>query len=355
MTTTTATALSTSVSTITELPAQSGTPAHHVEAFTFGEAEPMDRSAWYDYRECWIAGDYYEYPIEPAILAKLQISSPHHASAINLKLNMIRRLQQPTPEFSRQAFSSWALDYLIFGNAYVEGQYSRTGRLLKLQHALAMYMRRGVKLDQYFMVRQWMNRHEFAAGTVHHLIDPDIKQEIYGTPQYLAAMASIMLNNSATMFRRRYYDNGSHAGYIMYVNDAQLEQADVDALRASLRNAKGPGNFRNLFLYSPNGKKDGVQIIPISEVAAKDDFNAIKSTSRDDILAAHRVPPQLLGMVPQNSGGFGDIVAQSHVFYALEVQPIIEQMLQLNEWAGAEVLRFAPYDSPVPAPAAPLK
>lgn len=348
------TATTTALSTITELPVEASAPAH-VEAFTFGEPEAMDRSSWYDYRECWIAGDYYEYPIQPNILAKLQIASPHHASAINLKLNMIRRLQQPTPEFSRQAFSSWALDYLIFGNAYVEGQYSRTGRLLKLQHALALYMRRGVKLDHYYMVRQWMNRHEFTPGTVHHLIDPDIKQEIYGTPQYLAAMASIMLNNSATMFRRRYYDNGSHAGYIMYVNDAQLEQTDVDALRAALKNAKGPGNFRNLFLYSPNGKKDGVQIIPISEVAAKDDFAAIKSTSRDDILAAHRVPPQLLGMVPQNSGGFGDIVAQSHVFYALEVQPIIEQMLQINEWAGAEVLRFDHYTSPVPTPAAPLK
>ncbi len=35
----------------------------------------------------------------------------------------------------------------------------------------------------------------------------------------------------------------------------------VDALRKALRDSKGPGNFRNLFLYSPNGKKDGVQLI----------------------------------------------------------------------------------------------
>lgn len=58
-------------------------------------------------------------------------------------------------------------------------------------------------------------------------------------------------------------------------------------------------------MHSPNGKKDGLQIIPVSEVAAKDEFANIKGVTRDDMLAALRVPPQLLGMVPQNSGGFG--------------------------------------------------
>lgn len=52
-------------------------------------------------------------------------------------------------------------------------------------------------------------------------------------------------------------------------------------------------NFRNLFMYSPNGKKDGLQIIPLSEVAAKDEFLNIKNVSRDDMMAAHRVPPQI--------------------------------------------------------------
>lgn len=53
---------------------------------------------------------------------------------------------------------------------------------------------------------------------------------------------------------------------------------------------KGLGNFRNLFMYSPYGKGDGIQIIPLSEVAAKDEFLNIKNMSRDDMMAAHRVP-----------------------------------------------------------------
>lgn len=108
---------------------------------------------------------------------------------------------------------------------------------------------------------------------------------------------SALLNESATLFRRRYYTNGSHAGFILYMTDPQPEGMDVDALRQALRHSRGPGNFRNLFVHSPNGKKDGLQLIPISEVAAKDEFTGIKRVTRDDILAALRIPPQLLGIV----------------------------------------------------------
>jgi len=61
----------------------------------------------------------------------------------------------------------------------------------------------------------------------------------------------------------------------------------VNNIHQAMKSAKGSGNFRNLFMYSPNGKKDGIQIIPLSEVAAKDEFLNIKNVSRDDMMAAH--------------------------------------------------------------------
>jgi capsid portal protein len=55
-----------------------------------------------------------------------------------------------------------------------------------------------------------------------------------------------------------------------------------------MKGARGPGNFRNLFMYSPNGKKDCIQIIPLSEMAAKDEFWNIKNVTCDGQLHAHR-------------------------------------------------------------------
>ena len=176
-----------------------------------------------------------------------------------------------------------------------------------------------------------------------HLREHDINQEIYGLPEYLATLQSAWLNESATLFRRKYYNNGSHAGFILYISDPAQQQEDVDAMRDALRQAKGPGNFRNMFLYSPNGKKDGIQVIPISEVSAKDDFLNIKNVSRDDVLAAHRVPPQLMGIVPGNTGGFGAVRPAAEVFARNEIEPLQTRFMELNDWLGEEVVRFVPY------------
>lgn len=45
----------------------------------------------------------------------------------------------------------------------------------------------------------------------------------------------------------------------------------------AMKSAKGSSNFRNLFMYSPNGKKDGIKIIRLPEVIAKDEFLNIKN------------------------------------------------------------------------------
>ena len=206
-----------------------------------------------------------------------------------------------------------------------------------------------LSIGQYGGVYQ---EHEFAKGAVLQLKEADIDQEVYGMPQYLSALQSIWLNEAATIFRRRYYQNGSHAGYILYMTDAAQAQDDIDALRQALKDSKGPGNFRNVFLYAPGGKKDGVQLIPVSEVAAKDEFLGIKGTSRDDVLAAHRVPPQLLGIVPANAGGFGDVGKANDVFFVNEIEPLQQKFDEINDWLGEEAVRWRAYE-PMSKGAAP--
>lgn len=97
-------------------------------------------------------------------------------------------------------------------------------------------------------------------------------------------------------------------------------------------------------MHSPNGKKDGLQLIPISEVAAKDEFTGIKRVTPDDILAALRVPPQLLGIVPQNAGGFRSIRNAAKVWASMELAPLQSRMAMVNEWIGEEVITFASFD-----------
>lgn len=321
-----------------------------VEAFAFGDPEPvLDRREVLDHIECWRNGKWYEPPISLDGLSRTFRAAPHHSSAIMVKVNLLAKTFMPSRLLSRGDFKALALDYLTLGNGYLERRDSLARTALALRRSPAKYMRRGVDLNSYYFLTHGalgglQGEHEFPAGGVFHLRAPDINQEIYGIPEYLSALNTVFLNEAATIFRRRYYTNGSHAGYILYMTDAAQQAGDIDGIRKALKESKGPGNFRNLFVYAPGGKKDGIQLIPVGEVAARDEFLGIKNTSRDDILAAHRVPPQLLGVVPTNTGGFGNVKDAAAIFYLNEVEPLQSDLMAINDWMGLEVVRFGPYD-----------
>lgn len=327
-----------------------------MEVFTFGEPESvLDHGRITEYFQSLDSGKWYEPPISLDGLTRSFRASPHHSSAIYVKRNILASTYIPHPLLSRSAFNSFALDYLVLGNSYLERRDNRLGKAIRLKHSLSKYMRRSSKnLNQYFFIHEWQNEHQFEPGKIFHLIEPDMNQEIYGVPEYLSALQSAWLNENATLFRRRYYKNGSHAGYIMYVTDPTQNIKDVDAMREAVKSSKGPGNFRNLFMYAPAGKKDGIQIIPLSEVAAKDEFFNIKNVTRDDIMAAHRVPPQLMGVMPTVAGAVAAVEPVARVFVINELKPLQERFKELNDWIGEEVIRFEDYDLNLPQPSPTL-
>jgi PBSX family phage portal protein len=329
--------------------AKGATPAK-ASSFTFGAPEPvLSRRDFMDSFECWRNGRWYTPPIDMTGLTRARFASPHHASAIQLRINLLVKHFIPHPWLDSETFEGLVLDFLVVGNAYPQVIQNIANRPMRIERPLARYVRRGVDAGRFFQLNNdrgfgALREHEFEPDTVFQLKAPDLNQDIYGVPEYIGALQSTFLNESATIFRRRYYENGSHAGFILYSTDSQVNQEDVDGLRDALKASKGPGNFRNVFLHAPGGKKDGIQLIPISEVAAKDEFLGIKNTSRDDILAAWRTPPQLLGIVPANAGGFGDVGKAADVFYPQEIEPLQSRFMGINRWLGEEVVAFRPYE-----------
>jgi len=74
-----------------------------------------------------------------------------------------------------------------------------------------------------------------------------------------------------------------------------------------------------------------------------DEFLNIKNVSRDDMLGAHRVPPQMMGIMPNNAGGFGDVEKASRVFVRNELLPLQKRFEELNEWMGEEIIQLLTY------------
>lgn len=173
----------------------------------------LDRRELLDYVECVQMDRWYEPPVSFDGLARTYRAAVHHSSPIAVKRNILTSTFIPHPLLSQQAFSRFVQDYLVFGNAYLEKRTNRLGGILSLEPSLAKYTRRGIDLDTYWFVQYGLTTppYEFTKGSIFHLMEPDLNQEIYGLPEYLSAIPSALLNESATLFRRKYYINGSHA------------------------------------------------------------------------------------------------------------------------------------------------
>lgn len=318
---------------------------HGGQVYSFGDPESvLDRRELSQYFEIWHNGRWYEPPLPMARLAQVFNMSPYHRSAVALKVNMLVSQQVQSRWLTSDDFERFALDFVQMGNGYFEWVPNAGQRIAAIRHAPAVHMRAGLKPGAFWFVNGPISEsHEFEAGRVFQLQQPDIAQEIYGLPEWLAALQSGLLSENATLFRRRYYLNGAHAGFILHISDPLADQATVDAIAEKLSQAKGVGNFKNMLVYLPKGKKDGVQVIPIADVTAKDEFTSVKDISRDDMLGAHRTPPQLVGVIPKNNGGFGNHRDARDGFYELEIVPMARRMLRVNDWAGVQVLSFADY------------
>ncbi len=314
-----------------------------LSAFSFDGPYDFHAAELLDNVYCMDNGRYFETPVDWYGLARASRQTSWHQSALYFKRNVLMGCFIPHPLLSRQMFSGFVLDWFVFGNAYLELRTNMLGGPLGLYHALAKYVRRGNDMETYWFVQHGEPDFTFRRGKVCHVMNPDINQEIYGMPEYLGGLLSASLSHSADRFRKLYYDNGSHAGCIIYIGASQISQESTRALRETLEGARGGGAFRNLLIHAPSGGKDGVQLLPFQQITARDEFMNVKSASRDDVLAAHRVPPQLMGAMPGAQGNFGDVEKAARVYAINELMPVMEAMKHVNDWLGEEVIRFNPY------------
>lgn len=303
-----------------------------MRAFTFGEPEQVLSGNIGEYVGVFPSedGEIYKPPVSRIGLAKLLRANAHHGAIPKFKRNLLLREFIPSDGCSARTMGCAGLDYMVFGDAFLYRDVNAFGQVLELQHLPAINMR--VKVNGGFRMLLPDNKFmDFDQDEIEHVMDYDVEQTIYGIPDYLGGLQALLLNEAATLFRRRYYSNGAHAGYIFYTNDPDLTEEDEENLRAQISASKGVGNFRSMFVNIPNGKENAIQIIPVGDFQAKDELEKVKNITRNDVIAAWRMNPALAGIIPENSAGFGDIEKIDRVYTSNEIRPICQLFNQLND------------------------
>ncbi|MGX2949360.1 phage portal protein [Ursidibacter sp. B-7004-1] len=269
----------------------------------------------------------YETPINRFALARLPEQNAQHSGILHSRANMISG-GYISGGLSRMDMKALALNLIQFGDVGLLKIRNPFGQVVRLVTLSSLYLRK-TKTGNY----RYIERKNIYDNVENRIIDYseqdiifiklyDPRQQIYGMPDYLGGIQSALLNSDATRFRRRYFSNGAHMGFILYSTDPDMTEEMENEIAEQIKNSKGVGNFRSMFVNIANGHPDGLKIIPVGDTGTKDEFANIKNISAQDILTAHRYPPGLGGIIPSNAGGFGNPMLIRQAYREDEVYPM---------------------------------
>ncbi|MBX9477458.1 phage portal protein, partial [Yersinia enterocolitica] len=230
----------------------------------FGDPEPV--AAWGCYYGTLWSGynGYYMPPIERNDLAVLANIAPYHGAVLRARVNMIVQGFRGGGGMTHAAMAAAVTNLLIFGDMGLLKVRNRLGQVVRLHTLPSLYLRRNGD-GGTVIVQSALEDLTYAPNEVIFVAIYDPQQQVYGVPDYIHGMESAMLNVDATRFRRKYFKNGAHLGYILYTTDPNMTPDLEEAFRKKIENSKGAGNFKSLLINIPGGDKEGVKVIPIGD------------------------------------------------------------------------------------------
>lgn len=299
-----------------------------------------------NYLEVALMDGLYEPPIALDTLAKALRVNPMHSSAIEFKRNTLTYAVTVDSVLSRRDLKRFIQDYLTFGNGYFQVVRNVLGQVLRIKHIPALYMRRREDLGYTYKPHAYDDegRVNFRNGQIFHLAEYDVAQELYGLPQHVSGLTSIWLNDDATLFRRQYYRNGSHAGYLLYMNEPSMTKETENDIRNKLQAKEGMA-FKNLFVNAKGKDTKAPELKPIGQVEAKDSFKDVMNQTTNDVLSLHRVPLELMSVKREGITSSSDLNKVDRIFHKNELLPLIDSLSELNEFVGMEVVKANEYES----------
>ena len=308
----------------------------HKPAVMFSMPEPVDSTAWMtDYTDVFLNpwGDYYQPPIDRKGLAKLTRANAHHGAILMARRNMVSGRFE-SGGVPRATIAAFVHNYLQSGDAALLKLRNSWGQVVGLYPLSSIYLRR--RHQGGFVLLQRNGQHlDYAEEDVIWLAQYDPEQQVYGLPDYLGGLQSALLNRDATLFRRRYFLNGAHMGFIFYTSDPNMDDDTEAEMKEMIAGSQGVGNFRSMFVNIPGGDKDAIKLIPVGDIATKDEFAAIKGITSQDVLTAHRFPAALAGIIPANgSAGLGDPEKYDATYTRNEVLPLCELVTETINSSG---------------------
>ncbi|MBE3028837.1 phage portal protein [Campylobacter sp. RM9344] len=250
-------------------------------------------------------------------------ANTYHRRAIQLKASLLSNIedgsklegQGMTPKDFLYAF---ILNLEIFGNAFME----IAGKNIYLLPSIEG------RVNENREVFQLKDGRKIALNA-RHLYYYSPRSRYYGEPDYLGTLLPLLTNQKADSFNNAFFDNSARADTAVIFENSEPDEMQLNAFKEFFgSNFRGANNAHKTLILTANGENAKVRIEDLSKVQDIS-FEKLKNLNRDEIIAAHGVPPRMMGVISSGQlGGGSEVIGQLHSFNELTIIPKQEQI----EW-----------------------
>lgn len=296
-----------------------------------------------------VATEWIEPFFDFDMMLDLYYANIYHSRAIRLKSNLLSQVEAKLSNIDKfislnispkSFIKDFVMNLELYGNAALE--------IVGAQNNFKIYNIKGneLRVDKDFNIYQVLSDDsKRLEGKLLKYSSP--KSHYYGEPDYLAAIKSIALNQKADIYNEKFFDNGARPDMAIIYENAEPSQEQLEAFKSFFgSNFKGFNNSHNTLVLFGNDIGDKDAKIRFEKLGEVEDlsFEKLKKVARDEIAAAHGLPPRLLGITESSAlGGSGELMGQLHQFNEIEIKPKIELIESFFDSINIK-LRLKPID-----------
>jgi HK97 family phage portal protein len=252
----------------------------------------------------------------------------YHQRSIKLKAALLSQIEEsdldkylPKNEFVKDFMYGFCVDLEMYGNAFLEKSGSDSD--FYLYHILG-YQGRLNKNKEIFQIN---TLDEAIAMEGYHLKYYSPSGKFYGEPDYLTTLDQILTSRNADKYNTSFFDNGARPGFGVIFENSSPNPEQIETFKEFFgSNYKGYTNAHKTLLLHTGKTTEGsppakVRLEKLDSVEDMS-FEKLKNVNKNEIIAAHGVPPRLVGVMAAGQlGGGTELIDQLHAFNEIVIKP----------------------------------
>ena len=237
--------------------------------------------------------------------------------------------EEPTMTFD-EIVNRFLIDYNATGNGMFEISRTALNKIGGFYHVPVRDMRRDADFKGYVQdkIITRVNFDNFSLkdksdkNQILHYLKYDPQDTYYGLPAWVGSLATIVLDRKAVEYNANLFANGMMAKTAITITGGTFDKEVIAKIKTFVEENRGTDSAGKVLVLMNRGEKSTITIAPLTKDNKEGDYNQTRKDNRDEIIAAHGVPPRMVGVVSAGQlGGGGEVSQQMRVFKDNEINP----------------------------------